>query len=137
MVLYFKGEKDTQGDKMKIKLEDANNIMSVACTKATLLNEKISIAIVDNEQHVVAINQMDEVEAIAFDKAWENAKNAVRMGANTHISKYKTKLEVVPDGGFILRERGEVVGAVGIYGASSRNTQLISEIALEVFEKEV
>lgn len=133
-------------NKQSISAELADRLIEAAVVKATKMNKRMSIAIVDESGHLKAFKRMDKTSlgsiGIAQDKAYTAIANAT--GAATHeiyerIKNNPATLVGIPHvpryivfgGGYPIRIEGEVVGGIGVSGGTSEEDMEVAETALQ------
>lgn len=130
-----------------LTLDASNTIIEHALQKAQEMNlPPLSIAVVDQGGHLKSIVRQDNAPfflvTIAYGKAW----GAVSMGRSTRkmgeifidrphflnalINLADGKFVAVP-GGVLIAKNGQVVGAVGISGASSDEDEACAIAGIE------
>ncbi len=130
-----------------LTLDASNTIIEHALQKAQEMNlPPLSIAVVDQGGHLKSIVRQDNapffLATIAYGKAW----GAVSMGRSTRkmgeifidrphflnalINLADGKFVAVP-GGVLIAKDGQVVGAVGISGASSDEDEACAIAGIE------
>ncbi|HXF56774.1 MAG TPA: heme-binding protein [Actinomycetota bacterium] len=128
-----------------VTLEAARRAVTACVERATELGVAVAIAIVDQGGNLKAFARMDGgpllSSQIAQDKAW----TAAAFGLPTHqwwdLVKdnppllhgiVKTDRLIVFGGGVPLRSQGEVVGGIGVSGASAEQDREIAEAGAAV-----
>ena len=120
---------------MNITLAQAEAIITAAKTKATALNTKMDICIVDAGSNLVAFARMDGAWIGSVDISFKKAKTAAWFTMNTsalsplvqpgqplyNIEHSNGGLITFPGGVVIKNEAGEVIGAIGVSGSSVEN----------------
>ncbi|MGW8124136.1 GlcG/HbpS family heme-binding protein [Roseivirga echinicomitans] len=126
---------------MNITLAQAEKMISVAKEKATALNTKMNIAIVDAGANLVAFARMDGAWLGSLDISIKKAKTARFFDMNTGIvgelsqpggSLYNIEhsnngLITFPGGIPIKNAKGEIIGAIGVSGSSVENDHAVAE----------
>ncbi len=126
---------------MNITLAQAEKIISVAKEKATALDTKMNIAIVDAGANLVAFGRMDGAWLGSLDIFIKKAKTARYFDMNTGIigelsqpggSLYNIEhsnngLITFPGGIPIKNEQGEIIGATGVSGSAVENDHAVAE----------
>lgn len=120
---------------MNITLAQAEAVITAAKTKATALNTKMDICIVDAGSNLVAFARMDGAWIGSVDISFKKAKTAAWFTMNTsalsplvqpgqplyNIEHSNGGLITFPGGVVIKNEAGEVIGAIGVSGSSVEN----------------
>lgn len=123
---------------VNITLAQAQAIITAAERKAAERGEKVALAVVDSGGNLVAFARTDGANLITIDTAIGKAYTAIAIGFDTvNITPYiqpgqplfgtgltlAGSRSLVPyAGGIVLREGDRVVGALGVSGASSSDT---------------
>ena len=117
---------------MPLSLDDANKAIQFAQAKAKELGVKVSVAVVDEGAHLVALQRMDGAPPISQVIAEGKAVGAAmfqRDGASllttandrpvfyTAVSGMARTRMVPGPGSLVLHRGGGVVGAIGVSGA--------------------
>ncbi len=119
---------------MNITLEQAEKIIAVAKEKSASLDTKMNIAIVDGGANLVAFARMDGAWLGSLDISIKKAKTARFFDMNTgvigelsqpgqplyNIEHSNGGLITFPGGVPIKDANGQVIGAIGVSGSSSR-----------------
>ena len=125
---------------MNISLAQAEKMISAAKQKATSLDTKMNIAVVDAGANVVAAVRMDGAWLGSFDIATKKAKTARYFDMNTGIigelsqpggSLYNIEhsnngLITFPGGVPVKNAKGEIIGAIGVSGSSVDNDHAVA-----------
>jgi uncharacterized protein GlcG (DUF336 family) len=117
-----------------ITLEQAQDWIKKACAKATQLGVKVSVVVVDAGGSPVALARMDGANILSPDIARAKAFTAAAFKVNSKdmaermkdrpvaaiglIQATAHKLVLLP-GGVVAKSGDEVIGAVGVSGATS------------------
>lgn len=126
---------------MNINLLQAEQMIAAAKQKATVLNTKMNIAIVDAGANLVAFARMDGAWLGSLDIAIKKAKTARYFDMNTgiigslsqpggalyNIEHSNAGLITFPGGVPIKNAEGEIIGAIGVSGSSVENDHLVAE----------
>jgi len=126
---------------MNITLAQAENAIKVAKQKATAIDTKMNIAIVDAGANLVAFVRMDGAWLGSLDIAIKKAKTARYFDMNTGIvgelsqpggSLYNIEhsnggLITFPGGVPIKNDNDEIIGAIGVSGSSVENDHAVAE----------
>lgn len=117
---------------MNITLEKALSIIAVAQAKATEINTKMNIAIVDTGSNLVAFARMDGAWLGSADIAQKKAKTANWFNMDTkalsplvqpgqplfNIEHSNGGLITFPGGVILKNASGEIIGAIGVSGST-------------------
>lgn len=126
---------------MNITLSQAEKIISVAKEKATALDTKMNIAVVDAGANLVAFARMDGAWLGSLDISIKKAKTARFFDMNTgaigelsqpggslyNIEHSNGGLITFPGGVVLKNTQGEIVGAIGVSGSSVENDHAVAE----------
>ena len=126
---------------MNITLAQAEKLISAAKEKATAIDTKMNIAIVDAGANLVAFARMDGAWLGSLDISIKKAKTARFFDMNTGIigelsqpggSLYNIEhsnngLITFPGGIPIKNASGEIIGAIGVSGSSVENDHTVAE----------
>lgn len=126
---------------MNITLSQAEKMISAAKEKATAIDTKMNIVVVDGGANVVAAVRMDGAWLGSFDIATKKAKTARYFDMNTGIlgelsqpgeSLYNIEhsnngLITFPGGVPVKNASGEIIGAIGVSGSAVENDQKVAE----------
>ncbi|SDX18013.1 GlcG/HbpS family heme-binding protein [Aequorivita viscosa] len=126
---------------MNITLAQAENAIKAAKQKATAIDTKMNIAIVDAGANLVAFVRMDGAWLGSLDIAIKKAKTARYFDMNTGIigelsqpggSLYNIEhsnggLITFPGGVPIKNDNDEIIGAIGVSGSSVENDHAVAE----------
>ncbi len=126
---------------MNITLAQAQKAIEVAKQKATAIDTKMNIAIVDAGANLVAFARMDGAWLGSLDISIKKAKTARYFDMNTGIigelsqpggSLYNIEhsnngLITFPGGIPIKNAQGEIIGAIGVSGSSVENDHAVAE----------
>lgn len=135
---------------MNITLEQAEKIIAAAKEKATAINTKMNIAVVDSGANLIAFARMDQAWLGSTDVSIKKAKTAIFFGMNTgsigelsqpggplfNIEHSNGGLISFPGGMPIKDASGKTIGAIGVSGSSVENDHEVAEAgitALSVF----
>jgi uncharacterized protein GlcG (DUF336 family) len=117
-----------------LTLEQAEKWITKACAKATQLGVKISVCVVDAGGNLVALARMDGAGVLSPDIARGKAYTAVafkshskemaermkdRPAAGLGLTQVSGNRVVLLPGGVLAKKGDEIIGAVGVSGASS------------------
>ena len=126
---------------MNITLAQAEKAIAAAKQKATAIDTKMNIAIVDAGANLVAFNRMDGAWLGSLDISIKKAKTARFFDMNTGIvgelsqpggSLYNIEhsnggLITFPGGIPIKNASGEIIGAIGVSGSAVENDHAVAE----------
>ena len=126
---------------MNITLENAEKMISEAKEKATAINTKMNIAIVDTGANLVAFARLDDAWLGSLDISIKKAKTARFFDMNTGVigelsqpggSLYNIEhsnggLITFPGGIPIKNSNGEIIGAIGVSGSTVENDHIVAE----------
>ncbi len=126
---------------MNITLEQAEKIIAIAKEKATVLDTKMNIAIVDAGANLVIFTRMDGAWLGSLDISIKKAKTARFFDMNTgvigelsqpggalyNIEHSNGGLITFPGGVPIKNQAGEIIGAIGVSGSSVENDHEVAE----------
>jgi len=117
-----------------LTLEQAEAWIKKACAKATQLGVKVSVCVVDAGGNPVALARMDGANILSPDIARGKAYTAVafkghskemaermkdRPAAALGLTQVSGNRVVLLPGGVLAKKGEEIIGAVGVSGASS------------------
>ncbi len=126
---------------MNITLAQAEKLIAAAKEKATAIDTKMNIAIVDGGANLVAFARMDGAWLGSLDISIKKAKTARFFDMNTGIvgelsqpggSLYNIEHSnnglITFPGGIPLKDaKGEIIGAIGVSGSSVENDHAVAE----------
>ena len=126
---------------MNITLAQDKKAIAAAQQKATSIDTKMNIAIVDAGANLVAFGRMDGAWLGSLDISIKKAKTARYFDMNTGIigelsqpggSLYNIEhsnngLITFPGGIPIKNAQGEIIGAIGVSGSSVENDHAVAE----------
>lgn len=126
---------------MNITLAQAEKAIATAKIKATSIDTKMNIAIVDAGANLVAFNRMDGAWLGSMDISIKKAKTARLFDMNTgilgelsqpggslfNIEHSNNGLITFPGGIPIKNAAGEIIGAIGVSGSSVENDHAVAE----------
>lgn len=130
----------------KLTREGAMKVLNTAVDKAHALNCHVSIAVVDDGGHLIAFTRSEKAElysiAIAQTKAKSAALTRFPSGKKSPTGNERsdhhalaitlaagTDSFVTIEGGFPLFSEGEIVGAVAVSGAGSKDIEIAQTAA--------
>ena len=125
---------------MNITLEQAEKMISAAKKKATSIDAKMNIAVVDAGANVVAAVRMDGAWLGSFDIATKKAKTARYFDMNSgsigelsqpggslyNIEHSNNGLITFPGGVPVKNGKGEIIGAIGVSGSVVENDHAVA-----------
>lgn len=126
---------------MNITLDQAEKIISIAKEKASSLDTKMNIAVVDAGANLVAFVRMDGAWLGSLDISIKKAKTARFFDMNTgsigelsqpggslyNIEHSNNGLITFPGGVPIKNASGEIIGAIGVSGSSVENDHAVAD----------
>ncbi|WP_017259289.1 GlcG/HbpS family heme-binding protein [Pedobacter arcticus] len=126
---------------MNITLAQAEKMIAVAKAKATSIDTKMNIAIVDAGANLVAFGRMDGAWLGSLDISIKKAKTARFFDMNTgvigelsqpggslfNIEHSNNGLITFPGGIPVKNASGEIIGAIGVSGSSVENDHAVAE----------
>ncbi|REG94367.1 GlcG/HbpS family heme-binding protein [Algoriphagus antarcticus] len=132
---------------MSITLEQAEQAIAAAKEKASNIDAKMNIAIVDAGANLVAFARMDGAWLGSLDISIKKAKTARFFDMNTGIvgslsqpggSLYNIEhsnggLITFPGGIPIKNKSGEIIGAIGVSGSTVENDHEVAEAGAKTF----
>ncbi|MSO96214.1 MAG: heme-binding protein [Thermoleophilia bacterium] len=130
---------------MKVSLEAARDLIARGHAKAAGFDKAVTIAIVDEGGYLVAIERMDGARPLAPSIATAKAYTAAIMQRPTTMLKGLSEDEpmffsqigrmgqheiVAVEGGIPIRKDGEILGGIGVSGATAEEDHQICESVL-------
>ena len=126
---------------MNVSLAQAEKIMAAAQEKATAIDTKMNIAIVDAGANLVAFARMDGAWLGSADIALKKAKTARFFDMNSgdigelsqpggslyNIEHSNGGLISFPGGVLIKDGQGNIMGAIGVSGSTVENDHTVAE----------
>jgi uncharacterized protein GlcG (DUF336 family) len=126
---------------MNITLAQAEKMIAVAKEKATAIDTKMNIAIVDAGANLVAFARMDGAWLGSLDISIKKAKTARYFDMDTgiigslsqpggplfNIEHSNNGLITFPGGVPVKDANGNVIGAIGVSGSSVENDHTVAE----------
>ena len=126
---------------MNITLAQAEKAIVAAKQKATAIDTKMNIAVVDAGANLVAFGRMDGAWLGSLDISIKKAKTARFFDMNTgiigelsqpgqslfNIEHSNNGLITFPGGIPIKNAAGEIIGAIGVSGSSVENDHTVAE----------
>ena len=133
---------------MTISLAVAQRMVAAALAEATRRNVHVSAAVVDAGGHLVAFGRMDGAEiagpVLAVDKAYTAVANRIATSELATLAAPGGELFglhangggrfVIFGGGVPVLVAGEVVGAIGVSGASTADDEGCATAGLAVLD---
>lgn len=128
-------------EKKTLSLEAAEKVIAAAKAEAKANQWRMVIAVVDDGGHVIAMARMDGVQLGSLEVAPGKAKMALNFLRPTKWWEEAAKtrpgvLSVTPtavliEGGIPIVYQGQVIGAVGVSGASSVQDAQVAEAGVK------
>jgi uncharacterized protein GlcG (DUF336 family) len=130
---------------MKITLDAAHELIARGQEKAAGLDKAVTIAIVDEGGYLVAIERMDGARPLAPSIATAKAYTAAIMQRPTTMLRSLSEDEpmfftqigrmgqheiVAVEGGVPIKKNGEILGGIGVSGATAEEDHQICESVL-------
>lgn len=126
---------------MNITLKQAEKLISAAKEKATAIDTKMNIAVVDSGANLVAFARMDGAWLGSLDISIKKAKTARFFDMNSgeignlsqpggslyNIEHSNGGLITFPGGIPLKNSDGEIIGAIGVSGSSVENDHAVAE----------
>lgn len=126
---------------MNITLEQAEKAIVAAKQKATAIDTKMNIAVVDAGANLVAFSRMDGAWLGSLDISIKKAKTARYFDMNTgvigelsqpggslyNIEHSNNGLITFPGGVPIKNAQGEIIGAIGVSGSTVENDHTVAK----------
>tara|TARA_R110002050_G_scaffold94765_3_gene197328 strand:+ start:63763 stop:64161 length:399 start_codon:yes stop_codon:yes gene_type:complete len=126
---------------MNITLAQAEKMIAAAKEKATAIDTKMNIAIVDTGANLVAFGRMDGAWLGSLDISIKKAKTARFFDMNTgiigglsqpggalyNIEHSNGGLITFPGGVPVKDASGTIIGAIGVSGSSVENDHVVAE----------
>ncbi len=130
---------------MSINLEQAEKAIAAAKEKATAIDTKMNIAIVDAGANLVAFARMDDAWLGSLDISIKKAKTARYFdmptgaigglsqpgGSLYNIEHSNGGLITFPGGLPIKDASGKIIGAIGVSGSTVENDHAVAEAGIE------
>jgi uncharacterized protein GlcG (DUF336 family) len=131
---------------MHVTMEQAQKAIEAARKKATKIDTKMCIAVVDSGANLKAFLRMDDAWVGSIDIAIKKAKTAVffmmptgeigklsQPGSSLYgIEHSNDGLITFPGGLPIVDEQGVLIGAIGVSGSSVENDHKVAEAGVKV-----
>lgn len=133
---------------MNITLEQAEKAIAAAKNKATEINTKMDICVVDAGANLVAFARMDGAWIGSIDISHKKARtaawftmdtaalvDAVQPGAPLYnIEHSNGGLITFPGGVVIKNNNGDIIGAIGVSGSSVENDHTVAVAGAEAIK---
>ncbi len=133
---------------MNITLEQAEKAIAAAKNKATDINTKMDICVVDAGANLVAFARMDGAWIGSIDISHKKARtaawftmdtaslvDAVQPGAPLYnIEHSNGGLITFPGGVVIKNNNGDIIGAIGVSGSSVENDHTVAVAGAEAIK---
>jgi glc operon protein GlcG len=126
-------------DKKALTLEAAQKIAAASLVEARANNWNVIIAVVDEGGHLITLNRMETAQYGSIDVAIGKAKTAAAFRRPTKLledaSKTRPALATIAnayllEGGIPITYNGQVIGAVGVSGATSQQDAQVAEAGI-------
>lgn len=128
-----------------ISLSAAQQLIGQGLQQARGLSQNLAFAVVDRAGHLVALARMDQAALVTIDVAIGKARSAAYLNApskkfedfiNAGQSAMVTTPNVLPlQGGVPLMHQGQIVGAVGVSGASGAQDEALAQSLAATFAR--
>ncbi|GGI27175.1 GlcG/HbpS family heme-binding protein [Pedobacter mendelii] len=126
---------------MNIKLEQAEAVIAAAKNKASEINTKMNIAVVDSGSNLIAFVHMDGGWIGSVDISIKKAKTAAWFQMDTksltplvgpgqplfNIEHSNGGLITFPGGVILKDSSGEIIGAIGVSGSTVDDDHAVAE----------
>ena len=126
-------------DKKSLTLEAAQKIAAASLVEARANNWNVIIAVVDEGGHLITLNRMETAQYGSIDVAIGKAKTAAAFRRPTKVledvAKTRPTLSTIAnayllEGGVPITYNGQVIGAVGVSGATSQQDAQVAEAGI-------
>jgi len=126
-------------DKKSLTLEAAQKIAAASLVEARANNWNVIIAVVDEGGHLITLNRMETAQYGSIDVAIGKAKTAAAFRRPTKVledvAKTRPTLSTIAnayllEGGVPIIYNGQVIGAVGVSGATSQQDAQVAEAGI-------
>ena len=126
-------------DKKSLTLEAAQKIAAASLVEARANNWNVIIAVVDEGGHLITLNRMETAQYGSIDVAIGKAKTAAAFRRPTKVledvAKSRPTLATIAnayllEGGVPITYNGQVIGAVGVSGATSQQDAQVAEAGI-------
>ncbi|MBE3593792.1 MAG: heme-binding protein [Candidatus Carbobacillus altaicus] len=131
-----------------ISLKLAQTLLERAVLEAETIGAAVNVAIVDASAQLKAFYRMDGAPLLSSGIAQRKAYTAAAFGLETSawydmIKDHPRLLHGLPHtpdlvifgGGFPIRYKGEMIGAIGVSGGTEEQDEQICKAALQVLEE--
>ena len=115
--------------KLTITLDDAASIMTAALSAARGSGASISIAIVDDAGVLIAFQRMPEARGYTAELAQQKARVSAQVGVPSAAIQAAGRSDATA-GGVPIKTDGQIVGAIGVSGASTQVDVRIAEAGI-------
>lgn len=126
-------------DKKSLTLDAAQKIAAASLAEARANNLNLVIAIVDDGGHLITLSRMETAQYGSVDVAIAKAKTAAAFRRPTKLfedmAKSRPTLATIAnasllEGGAPIIHNGQVIGAVGISGATAQQDTQVAETGI-------
>jgi len=126
-------------DKKSLTLEAAQKIAAASLVEARANNWNVIIAVVDEGGHLITLNRMETAQYGSIDVAIGKAKTSAAFRRPTKVledvAKTRPTLSTIAnayllEGGVPITYNGQVIGAVGVSGATSQQDAQVAEAGI-------
>lgn len=126
-------------DKKSLTLDAAQKIAAASLAEARANNLNLVIAIVDDGGHLITLSRMETAQYGSVDVAIAKAKTAAAFRRPTKLfedmAKSRPTLATIAnasllEGGVPIIHNGQVIGAVGISGATAQQDTQVAETGI-------
>jgi len=131
--------------KKALTLEVAKRIAAVSAEHARKNDWAVVISIVDDGGHLVYFERMDNVQTGSIQVAIKKAETAVAFKRPTRlfeeaVAQGRTVLVSLPggmpfEGGVPIAVDGQIIGAVGISGATAQQDGMVAQAGVDALPK--
>ncbi len=132
---------------MNVTLAQAETIIAAAKKKATEIDTKMDICVVDAGSNLVAFARMDGAWIGSVDIAIKKARTAawfmmdtqalsplVQPGESLYQIEHSNGGLITFPGGVVLKNGDEVIGAIGVSGSVVENDHAVAEAGAAAFD---
>lgn len=126
--------------------QGAQKMTQAACLFAQENDLRICVQVLDRHGNPLAMQRINQAPLPSTTIARDKAYTAVSFGFGTHLWQERLKNQphlisglenrkhvVLFGGGLPIRHEGEIIGAIGVSGASEAQDQACARAGLEVF----
>jgi glc operon protein GlcG len=126
-------------DKKALTLDAAQKIAAASLVEARANNWNVIIAVVDEGGHLLTLNRMETAQYGSIEVAIGKAKTAAAFRRPTKLledaSKTRPSLTTIAnayllEGGVPITYNGQIIGAVGVSGATSQQDAQVAEAGI-------